>query len=44
MLAVGPLNTEKGTREVFFELNGEVGYSALWLVLRMEPGKVNTDG
>jgi pyruvate carboxylase len=27
MLAVGPLNTEKGTREVFFELNGEVSYS-----------------
>ncbi|EIW66026.1 pyruvate carboxylase [Tremella mesenterica] len=23
LLAVGPLNTEKGTREVFFELNGE---------------------
>ena len=27
MLAVGPLNTEKGTREVFFELNGEVSYT-----------------
>lgn len=24
LLAVGPLNTEKGTRECFFELNGEV--------------------
>jgi pyruvate carboxylase len=24
LLAIGPLNTEKGTRECFFELNGEV--------------------
>lgn len=24
LLAVGPLNTNKGTRECFFELNGEV--------------------
>jgi pyruvate carboxylase len=24
LLAVGPLNPEKGTRECFFELNGEV--------------------
>ena len=27
LLAVGPLNTEKGTRECFFELNGEVSCS-----------------
>ena len=27
LLAVGPLNTEKGTRECFFELNGEVRVS-----------------
>lgn len=28
LLAVGTLNTDKGTREVFFELNGEVSESA----------------
>lgn len=27
LLAVGTLNTDKGTREVFFELNGEVSLS-----------------
>jgi pyruvate carboxylase len=26
LLAIGPLNTEKGTRECFFELNGEVSH------------------
>lgn len=32
LLAVGPLNTEKGTRECFFELNGEVCCSVYQLV------------
>jgi hypothetical protein len=33
LLAVGTLNTDKGTREVFFELNGEVsaaGSVVMW--------------
>lgn len=30
LLAIGPLNTEKGTRECFFELNGEVSRSFWW--------------
>jgi pyruvate carboxylase len=29
LLAVGTLNIDKGTREVFFELNGEVSYRLL---------------
>jgi pyruvate carboxylase len=28
LLAIGPLNTEKGTRECFFELNGEVRHTS----------------
>ena len=38
MLAVGPLNTEKGTREVFFELNGEVSPFLLCLGENRGPG------
>ena len=37
LLAIGPLNTGKGTRECFFELNGEVsrGFGFDGIIYRM---------
>ena len=39
LLAVGPLNTEKGTRECFFELNGEVSSHTTTGELGLSVGK-----
>jgi pyruvate carboxylase len=40
LLAVGPLNVDKGTRECFFELNGEVSCSEIRFLPGAEEGSL----